>query len=127
MFRQKITTPEIDLTENTPPLWTTGMMYWVKQSELFFGSDRKEPTDSRPVHGVKKHGSRFIVLPSTSKQNSSFYHLSADTIQWKESNEKDSYLSFQYESLATQSVQRKAGIIPHAECINIIDWLKKRL
>jgi len=68
-----------------------------------------------------------LVLPSTSKENASFYPLPSGIIQWVNTPEKDSYLSDHYELLPAQSVQRKAGIIPHAECINIIAWLKTRL
>jgi hypothetical protein len=127
MFRQKLTPLELYLNDNTLPLWTSGIMYWVKQSELIFGSDRKSPTSHCPFHGVKKHSSRVVVLPLTSNQKSSFYHLAPGTIQWIKVPEKDSYLSFKYESITAHSVQKKAGVIPHAECIKIIDWLKTRI
>jgi len=102
-------------------------MYWAQQSELFFGSDRKIPTQSRPAHGIKKHGSRLIVLPATSKGNAYFFHVESSDIQWIKPSTKGSYLSFRYESIPLPSDQDKAAIINHSTCIALMDWLKKRI
>jgi len=126
MFRQNIPSINHQDTPSDLPLWADGFFYWVKQAELIFGSDRKSPIDSRPVLSIKKHSTRFIVLPSTSKKNTTFYHLSADTVSWNTCHiNPDSYLTYRYETLFIDS-NHKAGTINHAERINVIHWLKDR-
>jgi len=127
MFRQTINPPEIKLTQDSASLWSTGIVYKTQQSELFFGSNRRIPTKYRPTHGIKKHGSRLIVLPATSQYNSYLFHVEACDIQWNKPSNKDSYLTFRYESIPLPSAKDKTAIIKHSTCINLMDWLKQHI
>jgi len=121
MFRQQI---DLTQTPSDHPDWVHGFFYWIKQSKLLFGSDRKIPTSARPVLSVLKHSQYFIVLPVTSKKKPSFYHLTADKPFWKHSKKTDSYLSPNYETLLPDAMPKKAGTLPHTERLAIMNWLK---
>jgi hypothetical protein len=75
-----------------------GFVHVCEQRALMFGSDRRKPTDHRPVVAIRNDGSRVIVLPCTGQDKHGqpdFYELNEQRVMW--SRRPDGHNSFAYD------------------------------
>lgn len=113
------------------PDYIGGICYNIFQQDLVFGSDSKKENKTRPAISLRERDSFLIVLPTTTKQNSDFFHLSQDDclLKSRDAEKKDSYISYCFETLSEDAIKRsnKRGTLSHPLRINIADWLKNKL
>jgi hypothetical protein len=107
-----------------------GIVHICDQSVLMFGSDRRDPTASRPVVAIRKDGLRIVVLPCTTKDSTAlpdFFELTKDRVMWKQSSEVPSSFAYRrYEVVAADRLTKEIGIMPHSARLDLLTWLKSR-
>lgn len=116
------------------PDWAQGPLYWVRQSCLVFGRDRRTPTESRPILAVTQRDGAWLVLPATTQSkagNPDFFHIPADSPDllldaprpWP-----DQHLYRGYESIDLAACgARKYGLLHHRLRLAVINWVRERL
>jgi hypothetical protein len=137
MFRHRPPRPAASPAAPTPihwPDWTEGPIYWVRQSGLLFGRDRREPTESRPVLAVTQRDGAWVVLPGTTKNNAGnpeFFLIPADSpdcLLDGTGERSDQYLYQRYECIDLPACgARKYGILQHRLRLAVMCWLRERL
>jgi len=107
-----------------------GFIHVCEQAALMFGSDRREPSNYRPVVAVRNDGPRFVVLPCTSKDNTKspdFFELDDQRVMWsRPSTSQRSFAYYRYEVMAGTHLKGKIGAMPQAARVQLLTWLKSR-
>ena len=107
-----------------------GFVHLCDQSALNFGSNRREPTAYRPVVTVRGEGSRLVILPCTTKDNTGspdFFELNAQRVMWTRPDDgRKSFANYRYEMVPAQRLRGKIGVMPQAARIDLLAWLKSR-
>ncbi|NVZ08218.1 hypothetical protein HW932_02955 [Allochromatium humboldtianum] len=110
--------------------WAAGFVHICQQSALDFGSDRGIPVPSRPVVEVRADGVRIVVLPCTSKTQSTnpeFFELTPERIHWVRVDVTRSYAFYRYETVPVNAlIGKKIGTMTHPARIDLMNWLKER-
>ncbi len=127
MFRHRPTTiPQAGPTPAEPIL---GLFFSADQSSLNFGSDRKISVPSRPVLAKRQEQALMIVLPVTSRTPKrrnlhQFYTLnpSKKEVIWNHHESRISYVYYMYETLHSEDLKQKIGILPQEQRVNIARW-----
>jgi hypothetical protein len=107
-----------------------GFVHVCEQGALMFGSDRREPSNYRPVVAVRNDGPRFVVLPCTTKESTNsadFFSLDDQRVMWsRPSNDRTSFAYYRYEVVGGERLKAKIGVMPQAARIELLTWLKAR-
>jgi hypothetical protein len=107
-----------------------GFVHICEQAALMFGSDRRNPTNYRPVVALRSDGPRVIVLPCTRKEsqdNPDFFELDETHVMWsRPPNERRSFAYYRYEVVAGANLRGKIGAMPQPARIELLNWLKAR-
>jgi len=107
-----------------------GFVHVCEQGSLMFGSDRREPTNYRPVVAVRNDGPRVVVLPCTTKDSTNFpdfFELNDQRVEWtRPSNGHSSFACCRYEVVAGTRLKGKIGVMPQPARIELLTWLKSR-
>jgi len=107
-----------------------GFVHVCEQAALMFGSDRRVPTDRRPVVAVRNDGPRVIVLPCTTKDNTNshdFFELNDERVMWtRPPNGRSSFAYYRYEVVTASSLKGKIGAMSQPARIELLAWLKSR-
>jgi len=107
-----------------------GFIHICQQAALSFGSNRREPTDYRPVVAVRRDGPRAVVLPCTTKDQTNspeFFELNDDRAKWTHPPDgRKSFAHFRYEVVAGSHLKGKIGVMPQPARIELLAWLKSR-
>lgn len=116
-----------------------GKLFWIKQSELHFGSDAIDRREDRPAMATRDRATEpFVpVMPSTSDAPSSrFYHVPAAKIDFydQKGRARGCYTNF-YLARKSETVSRNyfplnpreggIGAIGDTEFNKILQWLRK--
>jgi len=107
-----------------------GFIHVCEQAALMFGSDRREPTNYRPVVAVRNDGPRFVVLPCTTKNNmnpADFFELNDQRVMWsRPSSDRTGFAYYRYEVVSGERLKGKIGVMPQPARIELLTWLKSR-
>jgi hypothetical protein len=107
-----------------------GFIHICQQAALSFGSDRREPTDYRPVVAIRNDGPRVVVLPCTTQDHTrspEFFELNEDRAKWtRASDGRKSFANYRYEVVAGSRLKGKIGVMPQPARIELLAWLKSR-
>lgn len=109
------------------PDFAHGFCYLAPQGLLYFGGDRAEPVEWRPVVSVAREGPRCRVLPSTHARDRNFYRLEAARCfaTREQPDQRDSYLCPRVEVIE-EALLVKIGVLPHPERLALGAWLRER-
>ncbi len=130
MFKIKRSDPLRVALATQPKDKADGIICWVDQSWLVFGSKSKVPRDSRPVVTVRRGGWGFVaVLPCTSQNsrgNSDFFELCGDRVIWFRRPRRPSFAFYRFERIPEQALERRSGILSQKGRCELWEWLRER-
>jgi hypothetical protein len=106
-----------------------GLIFKANQANLNFGADAIPPRLSRPVLNKRYNYPWMIVLPLTSKtpktyQLHHFYVLNPykNEVIWNQPNHPISYVYYRYETLQTETLRKKIGLLSQEHRLKIARW-----
>lgn len=104
-----------------------GFCYLAPQAALFFGSTRRHPTEWRPVVSALAGLGRRYVLPATTTRDHAFYPLRRERcfLRRQGHQQTDNWLCPRMEAIEVRNLI-ELGVLPHAESLRILDWLRER-
>lgn len=107
-----------------------GFIHVCEQSALDFGNDRREPTATRPVVGVRNDGPRVVVLPCTTKDHAGapdFFELNSKRVMWSRPPDgRASFACARFEVVAGTRLKKMIGTMPQEARVELLAWLKGR-
>jgi hypothetical protein len=107
-----------------------GFVQLCEQAALFFGSDRRQPTEYRPVVRVRKDGLRRVVLPCTTRDHSEspeFFALTRERAMWTRPNDdRQSYAHYRCEVVSDDALRAKIGVMNQNARVDLLRWLLSR-
>ncbi len=111
--------------------WAEGMVRWCTQSALSFGADRRIPVAARPIVTLRRDGSRAVVLPCTSRDqslNQSFRELvSPRDVMWVMDVQGRRTFAFRrYETVGLGVLGSKLGVMNHSARVDLLKWVKEQ-
>lgn len=111
--------------------WAEGLVRWCTQSALLFGADRRTPVAARPIVTLRRDGSRAVVLPCTSRDqslNPSFRELvSPRDVMWVMDVQRRRTFAFRrYETVNLEVLGSKLGIMNHSARVDLLKWVKEQ-
>lgn len=105
--------------------WAHGFCYLARQNRLWFGHDRHEPVEWRPVVSLERDDNELYILPGTRRLNPDFFHLTPQDGLYKQAraDERDTYLCPRYEVL-DRAALHEIGVLHHPVRIRLLQWLR---
>ena len=111
--------------------WAEGMVRWCTQSALSFGADRRIPVAARPIVTLRRDGSRAVVLPCTSRDqslNQSFRELVSprDVLWVMDVQGRRTFAFRRYETVGLGVLGSKLGVMNHSARVDLLKWVKEQ-
>lgn len=107
------------------------IFFLVRQDGMEFGSDRGLPLRSRPAILIRRRDPFWFVLPSTtqgkSKDRAEFFAIHKADVMWTNPEKaRDGFLYHRYESLKSDDLIAKIGVLVPTVQVEIVKWLRSR-